>query len=159
MKRFYLFFLLLLSFAVLLFSSCEEECRHQSMTESKIDATCTQNGETVYTCVDCEYSYKANIIEPKGHVFEKTVVNSTCTTDGYTEYRCACGYAYISDYISATGHEYVDTIVSPNCLTAGHTTHKCKNCEYSYISNQTDPVSHKYVESVVPPTGIYNFLV
>ena len=122
------------------------------MTESKIDATCTQNGETVYTCDDCEYSYKANIIEPKGHVFEKTVVNSTCTTDGYTEYRCACGYAYISDYISATGHEYVDTIVSPNCLTAGHTTHKCKNCEYSYISNQTDPVSHKYVESVVPPT-------
>lgn len=144
MKKFHLLFLLLLSTLLICFPSCEKECAHKSFTESEIDADCTRNGETVYTCDDCGYSYKKNIIDPTGHTFVASTVSPTCTTDGYTEYVCKCGFSYKADTVSATGHRYADTVTSPTCSSEGYTTHKCKNCGYSYLSNHTNTTSHDY---------------
>ena len=151
MKKIHLFTLLLLLFIVFL-PSCEQECRHEDMTESKTEPTCTQGGETVLTCNECGYSYKKEITEPKGHTLTATVTPKTCTTDGYTEYSCKCGFSYISDYVSASGHDYSDTITAPGCTSIGFTTHKCKSCSYTYVSNELDPSNHSYTKTVTPPT-------
>lgn len=137
---------------VISLSSCEQECTHANLSESKTVPTCTRNGETIYTCDDCGYSYKANIIEPQGHVFEENKVEATCTQGGYIEYSCRCGYSYTSDRISAIGHDFSDTITSADCTNAGYTTHKCNRCGYSYVSNQTDPIAHEYTKTVTPPS-------
>lgn len=151
MKKLHLLLILLFLFVISL-SSCEQECTHANLSESKTVPTCTRNGETIYTCDDCGYSYKANIIEPKGHVFEENKVEATCTQGGYIEYSCRCGYSYTSDRISAIGHDFSDTIKAADCTNAGYTTHKCNTCGYSYVSNQTDPLAHEYTKTVTPPS-------
>ena len=40
----------------------------------------------------------------------ETVVPPTCTTGGYTEYKCSCGDTYTSNNTPATGHSYVDGV-------------------------------------------------
>ncbi len=150
MKKFFIVFIFL--FLPLLLLSCEQECRHDNMTESIVEPTCTENGQTVYTCLDCGYTYLDKIIDPVGHSFEKNAVSADCTNDGYTENVCACGYSYISDIISAVGHDYVDIVKAADCINGGYTTHICKICDYSYISNHTDPAGHKLTETVISPT-------
>ncbi len=150
MKKISIFFILIL--LVLIAVSCDQECKHDNMSENTLDATCIQNGQTTYTCLDCGYSYLDNIIEPIGHHFTNKTISPKCTNDGYTEYSCTCGYTYISDIISAVGHDYSDKIIAPTCTDAGYKVHTCKKCDYSYISNHTDPMGHKLSESVTPPT-------
>ncbi len=149
-------FLLVVVISAITFSlsSCEQECRHTNMTESKVEATCTEHGETVYACDDCGYTYKDKIIEPKGHDFKKKTVSADCISDGYTEYTCECGFSYTSDYVSAVGHKYVDTVTPPSCTSNGYTTHKCQNCDYKYVSNQTTPTAHQYSKIITPPTCV-----
>ncbi len=148
-------FILLISFILLMLcatASCSDECRHTNITEKTVAPTCTKNGETVYTCDDCGYSYKANIIEPAGHTYEKKTVSASCTEDGYTEYTCTCGETYISDYVSAKGHDYKNTVIAPTCTEIGYTKHECVECEYSYISNHLNAIGHTLNNAVKAAT-------
>ena len=46
-----------------------------------------------YTCTVCGETKEENI-SPKGHQYEKTVIDPTCTASGYDEYVCTvCGYS------------------------------------------------------------------
>ncbi len=150
MKKLSLIFIFICLITIL--ASCERECRHDNMSESKLDPTCTEDGHIKYTCDDCGYTYLDMIIEPLGHSFEKKVTPADCTHDGYTEYVCSCGYSYTSDYISADGHDYVNTFKSADCEEGGYTTHTCKNCDYTYISNHTDPKGHDFTVAENDPT-------
>lgn len=58
--------------------------------------SCTEQGETVYTC-DCGYSY-SKIEAPLGHDFEKKVTSPTVSDMGFTEFFCKCGFNYIGNY-------------------------------------------------------------
>lgn len=50
--------------------------------------TCTTNGYTTYTCVNCGDSYDTNVIFAAGH-------NYTCEkANGYAVYTCKCGDTY-----------------------------------------------------------------
>ncbi len=147
MKKLSLIFILL--FFTLLLFSCEQECRHDNMSESTVEPTCTENGQTTYTCLDCGYTYLDKIIEPVGHIFNDNIIVADCTNDGYTEYTCHCGYSYISDIVSAAGHDYADDVKDADCVNGGYTTHTCKSCNYSYISNHTDPKGHTFTEETV----------
>ena len=152
MKRFHFLFLVLLSALILLLCSCDNICKHESLSKRKIDATCTQSGEMIYSCNDCGYTYRESVIEPTGHVYTKVEVAPECTKDGYTKYTCECGFSYTSDNVSATGHDYVNTVTAATCKSEGYTTHKCKVCDYSYISNHINPLSHSYSKTVYEPT-------
>ena len=59
------------------------EENHRYTTQTVI-ATCTQEGYTLYTCVDCGYSYKDGIVPKKEHNYKRTVCVPTCTEKGYT---------------------------------------------------------------------------
>ena len=61
--------------------------------------TCTADGFTTYTCGECEYSYKDNIV-PKGHSYGVGVVTPpNYTADGFTTYTCECGHSYTDNIV------------------------------------------------------------
>ncbi len=64
-------------------------------------------------------------------------VAPTCTTDGYTVYRCRCGKTEQRDVIEATGHDYNEFVEVPNsrtlvddrsCKYAVTYTTSCRTC-------------------------------
>jgi len=70
--------------------------------------------------------------------FEDTVIDPTCTKQGYTHHVCtakdsagkACTYAPVDDtYTAATGHTWVETKTYPSSCTAqGTVFYKCSAC-------------------------------
>lgn len=77
--------------AIPLLSSCTKACANgHSYETSVVEATCTQNGETKYTCTVCGDTY-SEVIEAS-HAFEKETVKATCQEEGYTREVCTrCG--------------------------------------------------------------------
>ena len=76
------------------------------------------------------------------HVYTETVVDPTCTTDGYTRYVCEkCGNEYNSDYVSQNGHTPGGWVIDyePTCTTSGRKHSECTVCgqqlENIYISS------------------------
>ncbi len=72
-------------------------------------ATEKENGIKKRTCVREECSYNdTQLIPVKGHIhtYTERMVAATCTTEGYTLYKCACGEQYKSNYTNALGHKY-----------------------------------------------------
>ena len=83
-----------------------------------------------------------------------TVVQPTCTSQGYTRYYCNCGtYSYNSNYTSALGHSYNSYVTPPTCTEEGYTTYTCRRCGYSYNGNYVPENGHSLVlTGYVEPT-------
>ncbi len=83
---------------------------HTLVTVQGYAATCTEDGLTDgEMCKDCGAVTAAQqIIAASGHTYTSAVTDPTCTSQGYTEYTCACGYSYIGDYLCELGHSYED---------------------------------------------------
>lgn len=65
--------------------------------------------------------------------FTDTVVDPTCTKQGYTHHACSvkgCTYAPVDDtYVAATGHTWVKTQTYPaSCTEQGTVFYKCSGC-------------------------------
>ena len=88
------------------------------------------------------------------HTLEKTtVVDPTCTEQGYTVYTCtACGDEVKADFVPATGHSYEASVVAPTCEKDGYTNHVCSVCGDSYRDNYVDAAGHQYTDTVTAPT-------
>ena len=88
------------------------------------------------------------------HTLEKTtVVDPTCTEQGYTIYTCtACGETVKADFVPATGHSYEESVVAPTCEKDGYTNHVCSVCGDSYRDNYVDAAGHQYTLTVTAPT-------
>lgn len=79
------------------------------------------------------------------HSYTETVIEPTCTKEGYTRYACDCGYAYNGTIKPATGHNMKETDrVNYTCDTAGHYTMTCTDCGYE--ETHEIPI-HSYYES------------
>lgn len=123
-------------------------------------ATCTVDGEVVYTCT-CGDTY-TQIIPASGHS-PVTIpeIAPTCTEEGKTEgKRCAsCGEILVKqNVISALGHTPIVTAkaVAPTCTESGKTAEiKCSACG-EVVSRQTEvaPLGHTLVVTTkaVAPT-------
>ena len=108
-----------------------------------VAATCTTVGYTagVY-CPDCKlYIEGHNEIPALKHNYQTTVVNPTCTEQGYTLHKCTrCMDEYKTDYQSALGHHYVETSITPStCRHTGEIVHKCTGCGTTYT--ETLPIT------------------
>lgn len=147
--------IILLSFAcafVLFFGvSCDEECKHESMTKNVIKADCNKGGYVTYECDNCEYSYTTEYTDPKKHTLHKTVVDPTCESAGYTSYSCECGYSYKDEITSPLGHNYTGVTTAPTCTENGYTVYTCKTCNDSYTSDYTSAAGHTLVSEVTEP--------
>lgn len=71
---------------------------HKYSSAETVQATCTVEGYTAYTC-ECGDTYKGDYTEKTEHTYEETVIAPTTEAEGYTLYICAsCSYAYKDKY-------------------------------------------------------------
>ncbi len=50
-------------------SVCGYGCSHEYMAGETVEATCTEDGYTVFTCNNCKNSYTGNIVKAAGHTY------------------------------------------------------------------------------------------
>jgi hypothetical protein len=113
------------------------------------EVTCTRGGSRIRTCSQCGYHY-TEVMEPLGHEYEETVVEPTCTEQGYTQYTCVRGDdAHEGQYVDALGHDYEETVVAPTCTEQGYTLHTCVREDDSYQDQYVDAVGHTYGDWIV----------
>ena len=98
-----------------------------SFTEEVHEPTCEEDGETVFTCKRCSYSY-SEPIEALGHDLEITETAPTCEVDGeHLELCLRCGKEDRT-VLPATGHDFEYTTVEATCTSAGKKDGTCKVC-------------------------------
>lgn len=131
----------------------EPETIHQHSYSSTVTkaATCTSKGTKTYTCA-CGDSYTKDT-SALGHKYEKTVVQPTQSTQGYTQHTCIrCNDSYKTNYTNPLVdpnhvHSYVANVVAPNCFRVGYTTYTC-SCGRTYkdLNSITQPLGHTWGE-------------
>ena len=126
-----------------------EQSRHNwdDGTITKV-ATCTVDGEILYTCKDCNATLTHKI--KAEHDYEVTVnVNATCTTDGeYTKECTKCGDKITEkEPAHHIWEEEVEVIKEATCKEAGEAIRKCTRCEEEekYV---IDKLGHTYVDGI-----------
>ncbi|MGN1122888.1 MAG: transglutaminase domain-containing protein [Eubacterium sp.] len=82
-----------------------------------------------------------------------SVVEPTCTEQGYKNYYCSlCDEYYKEDIVDAPGHDYTIVVKEPACEHCGYTTYTCNRCGYEYIDDWKETLDHDYNSVVIPPT-------
>ena len=173
-----------------------------SFVTTVIPASVTSAGYTLHSCA-CGYSYTSDTvgslpvegdlrfdeeghwkpvlsgeaIEKVAHQYKDTVVESTCTTFGYTKHVCECGYWYASDTTQpkahtydesvwghdehghwhpalccgaksgTVAHNYTESVTPATCETKGYTEFTCTDCGYSYQGREV-PAGHTYSDTL-----------
>ena len=76
------------------------------------------------------------------HDYNNTIVNPSCTEQGYTLYSCDCGYSYRDDYVKANGHtEVIVPGVEPTLTSTGLTDGKyCSVCQEVLVEQEELPM-------------------
>ncbi len=91
----------------------EADCEHVNMNSERVkEPSCTENGETKYTCADCgEYSYILADVEKLGHDYkcEQTKAPS-CTEQGENTYDCSQCDSVYTEPIDKLAHVIVDGV-------------------------------------------------
>lgn len=108
------------------------------------EGTCTSPTLYYKRCNRCgAYSTETFSKGPaSGHTFVKSPVEPTCTTDGYTTYRCIdCSYSYTADKRSALGH------------TDLNRDGKCDRCQTVVSAPTTEPAPSTTVPSTTAPAS------
>ena len=134
--------------------------RNHDYEVSVIAPTCTEEGYTLHEC-ECGDTYRTEVIAALGHNYEEsgldtytctrcgdtysdhthryteTVVDPTCTTDGYTLHECPCGHSYRDNIVNKLKHDY--KLIGER---AGIAYFRCTRCGDTYNSpviEITDP--------------------
>ncbi len=118
----------------------EVELHTHAFTSEVVEPTCSEPGYTKYTC-SCGETYNDDYTEALGHdysllglgkcsrcgekksehkdehihSFKSTVVEPTCTEEGYTEWKCECGESHVILRTEALGHSYDADGVCTRC--------------------------------------------
>ena len=113
----------------------------------KTEPGCCEEGVMHYTCTVCGETKEENI-SPKGHQYEKTVIDPTCTASGYDEYVCTvCGYEYHDHFTAPLGHgaTEVKNAKGATCTEDGYTGDEvCTVCGQIVKQGETIPaLGHK----------------
>lgn len=106
-------------------------------TEVK-EATCTAEGEKLWTCIKCGKE-KIEVIEKTEHTVANWVTKqkATCRDEGIKEGKCSSCKTTITESIDKLSHVKVEVEEkAPTCTVAGHT-------EYSYCSVCNDFIMPK----------------
>ena len=103
-----------------------------------------------------DMSVYAKFTENHIHSFTATVLEPTCTQQGYTTYTCSCGVSFIDDYVNALNHDYNSIKTEPTCTQQGYTTHTCLRCGDNYIDTYVHAIEHEFTDYVYDNNATYN---
>lgn len=123
--------------------------------------TCTEGGETTYSCKRCNATHTLKNIEPLGHDFGAwKVTNPTCTQAGKKERTCSRCKGVEKEIIEATGHKVSDWQVKEEatCTKAGIKHKVCLICgkELESTNYELNPKGHTWSEWTVTKEPTYN---
>ena len=121
---------------------------HDHISQITKQVACETDGEKTFTCIRCGDTYTESI-PATGHNDIVTVVEPTCTADGYTEHKCKdCGRVVRSDVTKTLGHDYDSKITTKaSCTEDGVLTYICTRCDESY-TEKIPATGHKYNDVV-----------
>jgi len=116
------------------------------------EPTCLDTG--IKTYISASFANEAftsqtydEILPANGHSYYTTIIDATCTQQGYSIHTCSvCGDEYTDNYIDVIPHDYAATITEPTCLDGGYTTYECVNCHDLYRSEYTQMLGHDYTK-------------
>lgn len=117
--------------------------------------TCVVEGIQTRTCVVCGHTQAERLLVP-GHQYELTVIEPTCTQEGYTQYQCKrCAETRIDSKIPATGHTFGSWSVSREATTTttGTMTRKCTVCKHA--ENKSIPTKAAVNLDNITPTDLF----
>ena len=120
---------------------------HQHSYQEKVTTlpTCTREGKKTFTCA-CGAQY-TQAIEKASHNYKATVVQPTCSEQGYTLHQCVlCGSSYKDSYTACSIHNYETKVTAPTCTEKGYTTYTCKTCSAFKTADFTEATGHAYGE-------------
>ena len=133
--------------------ACSGKCLHLRMTTRTFSPNCSEQGYILNTCQDCNYAFKSDVVAPYGHDLIASTTPPTCSTPGYTEYKCSCGYHYVADHVAPLGHELSSIVFSPSCDEQGRTDYSCSRCSLAYSADFVAPLGHQFETAVVTPVS------
>lgn len=96
------------------------------------EATETTAGTKERTCSTCKTKETSAI--PKlthTHKYTDAITKPTCTTEGYTNHKCACGDSYVDNRVSSTGHSWGawKTTKEATEISKGTKERACSTCK------------------------------
>ena len=111
-----------------------------------VEATCTTDGYTSYTCTVCGDSRETNYVAAFGHTLSGA---ATCTT---AQTCVTCNEVFVP----AKGHDYSTSVVAPTCTERGYTVYTCY-CGYTKNDNYVAALGHRIWEWVELPEAVQNY--
>lgn len=98
------------------------------------EPTHDENGIRTYTCTVCGATKTEEILATK-YTFTVTVVEPTCTEQGYTYHKCNedDSKSFTDNYTNALGHSGSLHTTPATCKEDGHTDYVCDRCGYSEL--------------------------
>ncbi len=110
--------------------------------ETVIPPTCEDEGYTIYTCIDCGYSYKDNYAAMLGHAGQYSV----CFDDLYHYDYFECDVCDYTDMYNPKKHNFTTQYGHDDINFEHWFVDICSDCGYSQIR---DKIMHQFVEEVI----------
>lgn len=110
-----------------------------------------QEGEYTFVITNDANRSTTYTVQVTHYYVKESVVQATCTTQGYTIYRCTgCGDSYNAEYVNASGHDFSEweNLTEANCTSSGVAQRKCAVClqtETKIVS----PLGHDFKTEVI----------
>lgn len=112
-----------------------------SVSETSTDEVTIHCPESSYATHEC--------------LFDVSLIEPTCTTEGYKHFICVCGNSYSEKYAEKTPHVFnVSSSLSATCTSKGYTSYLC-NCGEFY-TEESPILNHIYNENLIPATCTEN---
>ena len=115
-------------------------------------ATCEADGVKTYPCKHDSSHTKTETIPAKKYTFTVTVVDPTCTEQGYTLHTCNqnAEKSYKDNYTDALGHDYKEVTTPATCKDAGKVENICQRCgDTQHVKDLPVTEDHKWNDGVV----------
>ena len=117
-----------------------------------VEPTYDSDGTMTFTCQNDQTHTYTETIPAKTYSFTVTVVDPTCTEQGYTLHTCNedAAKSYKDNYTNALGHDYKEVTTPATCKDAGKVENVCQRCNDTKLVKEL-PVTedHQWNDGVV----------
>lgn len=125
-------------------------CRHEwDAGKVTLAATCTTDGEIVYTCLRCGGTREEDLPALGHNIVVDAAVPATCTTSGLTagEHCTRCDYKIAQVVVPATGHQHAyPEHRDATCTEPGYDRTVCDDCGAVLSETILPSLGHAFVD-------------